>query len=102
MFGGDISKFSAEEQQIIRELFDRVDALETKGAADVQAIADKVIAGLQPMVKEAVDGVNNLTVTVGVSIQEVTALARRIDGAKLTVTLGPEVAYPAPTMTVTD
>lgn len=94
------AKLPAEMQEFATALIGSVTELETKTAGDVQAIADKVIAGLQPMVKQAVDGVNQLTVTVGVSVQEVTALARRIDGAKLTFALGSEVAYPAPDITV--
>ena len=38
--------------------------------------------------------------TVNASVVEITALARRIDGAKLTVTLGPEIPDAEPQMTV--
>ena len=106
-----LSKLPDEVKPIVQALMDRVDALElklagdvqaleAKTALDVQAIADKVIAGLSPLVTQAVDAVNTVTLTVNASVVEITALARRIDGAKLTVTLGPEIPDAEPQMTV--
>jgi len=87
----------------LNALLTRIEALESKGAADVKAIASQVTADLKPMFQQAVDAVNNLTATAGDCIKQVTAVAQRIDGARLqaTLTLGPEVAYPAPDVTVT-
>ncbi len=90
-----------EMQAFATGLIDNISQLETKTAGDIQAIADKVIAGLQPMVKEAVDAVNTLTLTANASVVEITGLARRIDGAQMKFTLGPEIPdNPNPQMTV--
>lgn len=85
------AQLPAELQAFATALIGSLEGLETKTAGDVQAIAGKVIAGLQPMVKQAVEAVNAATLTVNASVVEVTALARRIDGASLKITLGPEI-----------
>ena len=74
----------------IQLLMDRVATLESQSAKDVQAIADKVLAELKPMVQSVVDAANALVVTVDGSVTETLALIRRIDGMKVTVTLAPE------------
>ena len=74
----------------IKLLMDRIDALEKQGAADGRSIAAEVIAELKPMVQQAVDAVNTLTLTAGASVQLLTATAQRIDGATITINLGPE------------
>jgi allophanate hydrolase subunit 1 len=97
-----LEKLPAEAQPIIKQLLDRVDALEAQSAKDISAIADKVIAGLGPKVDEVVTAVNTITLTVNASVVEITALARRIDGAKLKFELGPEIPDdPNPSVTVT-
>ena len=72
----------------IKLLMDRVDVLEAQSAKDTQAVADKLIAALTPMVKEAVDSVNTLTVTVATSVDEALGLLRR--GVVAKVEWGPE------------
>lgn len=90
-----------ELQTFATALIESISQLETKTAGDVEAIADKVIAGIQPMVKEAVDAVNTVTLTINASVVEITGLARRIDGAEMKFTLGSEVPdNPTPAMTV--
>lgn len=92
----------AELQPLLDHLLDRVDALETRGVDDVKSIASQVIAGLSPMVKQATDAVNTLTIVASASVTEVTALIRRIDGARFTLKLGPEIPDdPEPSITVT-
>ncbi len=81
----------AEVQPIFEQLMNRIDTLEAQGAKDVNAIADKIIAAVGPKVDAAVEAVNTLTLTANASVVEVTALARRIDGASATFKLGPEV-----------
>ena len=74
----------------IKALMDRVDALEAQSAKDVQAIADKVLAELKPMIQSMVDAVNTLTVTGGAAVQETMTTVRRLDGMTVIVKLGPE------------
>ena len=83
-----LSKLPAEFQPVISGLMDRIDALEAQSAKDTQAVADKLIAALTPMVKEAVDSVNTLTVTVATSVDEALGLLRR--GVVAKVEWGPE------------
>lgn len=89
MFSGDISQMEAA----LSALMDKVAALEAQGARDTNAIADKLIAAIVPLVQSGVDKVTStvdtLTVTVNSSIMEALRLAKRIDGAK--IVLGPDV-----------
>ena len=87
---GAVSALPAELQPLITQILQSITALEAKAAADESAIAKQVIDGLTPMVKQAVDGVNTLTLTLDASVQEIVGLARRIDGASMKITLGPE------------
>ncbi len=87
---GEVAKLPAELRPVMEALMDRVMQAEAQSAKDAAAIADRVLAGLAPMVQQAVDGVNTLTLTVDASVQEIVGLARRIDGAKVTIALGPE------------
>lgn len=73
-----------------QDLIARVAALEAQSAKDVNAIADKVIAALTPLVKEGVDAVNTLTITSSNAVDQALRLLRRVNGAAITVTLGPE------------
>ena len=75
-------------QAMLQEALDRIAALETQSAKDLDTLATKVIDGLSPMVKQGVDAINTATIAVSNGINEVVTLARRIDGA--TFKLGPE------------
>ncbi len=92
----------AEMQAFANAMIISVTQLESKTAADVQTIADAVINGLKPMIKDAVDAVNTVTLTVNASVVEVTALARRLDGSTVRFALGPEssVTDDVPSVTV--
>ncbi len=85
------AKLPAEMQEFATAVMAQMTVLETKSALDVNAIADKVLAGLKPMVEQATGAVNTMTLTVNASVVEVTALVRRIDGASMRFSLGPEI-----------
>ena len=85
-----IARLPQEMQPVLTALMLSMTDLETKAAKDESAIAQQVIDGLAPMVKQAVDGVNTLTLTLDASVQEIVTLARRIDGMSVSVKLGPE------------
>jgi Flp pilus assembly protein TadG len=82
----------AKAQGALALMADRIAALETQTAKDVNAIADKVIAAVLPEVQGARASVDQLAVVVSASVQETLVLVRRIDGAGFTFKLGPEVA----------
>jgi hypothetical protein len=69
---------------------DKITALEVKAATDTQATAQLVLDGLKPLVQDAVNAVNTVTLTINASVTEITALARRLNGAEVKLTLGPE------------
>lgn len=73
----------AEVQPLIQYLMDRTDQLEAQTAKDTRAIADKVIAALVPQVQA-------MTQTVNAVADQAMTLIRRLDGATVTVKLGPE------------
>lgn len=93
-----------EDPAVLKSLMDRLDALEAKTAADalaleaktadnvseivhnVSEIADHILASLAKVQQSVDAGV----VASANAIQELLLLLRRIEGAKLTVTLGPE------------
>lgn len=87
---GEVAKLPAEFQPVLNALMDHIAQLEAQTAKDVDAIADKVIAGLTPSVNQAVAAVNTLTVTASAAVTEIVNTARRINGAKITVDLGPD------------
>jgi hypothetical protein len=72
----------AEAQPLIASLMDRIDALEAKEAADLNALADKVIAAVTPQLQAITETVNGLT-------DQALGVVRRIDGLTLTMKLGP-------------
>ena len=78
-----VAKLPAEMQPILSALMDRIAALEAQTAKDTEAIADKVIAALVPQLQA-------LTQTANAVAGEAMAIIRRIDGAAVTVKLGPE------------
>ena len=89
----------AKTEQALNAALDRIAALETQMAKDINSIADKVISALLPEVQASraalIAGIekitasaDTLTLTVNASVTEALALARRIDGA--TFKLGPE------------
>lgn len=82
----------AKAQTSLVAMADRVQALETQAARDVNAIADKVIAAVLPEVQGARASVDQLTLVASASVQETLVLVRRIDGAAFTFRLGPGVA----------
>lgn len=86
----EVAKLPAELQPILSALLDRITQLETQTSKDVDAVADKIIAALTPIVKQAVDAVNTLTVTASSAVGEIVNTARRVNGAKLTIELGPD------------
>jgi hypothetical protein len=88
----------------LQPVLDRLAKLETQGAADVKAIAQLVIEGLQPMVREGTESLKDVAATVrqvsatietvavefNAGVTEIVntgngflALAGRIDGAKI-------------------
>lgn len=84
-------KLPAELQEFATAVIGQLTVLETKAAVDVQAIAAQILTGLQPMVQQTTEAVNTMTLTVNAGVMELTGLARRLNGATVTVTLGPEV-----------
>jgi len=81
----EVSKLPAEFQPVITALMDRIAQLEAQTAKDVDAIADKVIAAMVPQAQA-------LTQTVNAVADQAMTLIRRLDGAQVTVKLGPEPA----------
>jgi hypothetical protein len=79
-----VAALPAEIQPILATLLDRIDALEAQTAKDTKAIADEVIAALVPQAQA-------LTQTVNAVANQAMTLIRRIDGASMTVKLGPEI-----------
>lgn len=78
---GAISALPAEAQPLIKFLMDRLDALESKEAADLNALADKVIAAVVPQLQA-------VTQTFNAVADQTLSLLRRVDGAS--IRLGPE------------
>jgi hypothetical protein len=87
---GKVLGADAAADHAILEAKDAAIAVESKTVADANEIADKVIAALTPRIDKAVDAINTVTLTVDASIVETLALLRRIDGAKVVLTLGRE------------
>ena len=85
MFSGDINQLGT----VVSGLMDRIAALEAQSAKDTNAIADKLIAAVLPVIQAAGASVDTMTLTVNASATEFLRLAKRIDGAKLV--LGPDV-----------
>ena len=89
-----VAELPAEIQPVLSALMDRIDALEAKEAADLNALADKVIAALTPQLQA-------ITQTVNAVADQAMTVIRRVDGAQITVKLGPEVAAADTTIQVT-
>jgi hypothetical protein len=85
-----VSQLPAEFQPVLTAVMDRLAALEAQGAKDSQILAQQVIDGVKSAIQPAVEAVNTVALTVNASVTEITALARRIDGATFTAKLGPE------------
>ena len=85
-----VSKLPAEFQKDFAPFLDQASALESKTALDVNQIVDKVIAGVMPRIDKTCAAVDTLTLTIGASVQELMTTVQRIDGATVTVKLGPE------------
>ena len=85
-----VKALPTEIQPILIAALERISALEAQTVKDESAIAKQVIDGLAPIVKQAVDAINQITLTVDASVQEITGLARRVDGMIFEVKLGPE------------
>lgn len=66
---------------------DRMDKLESTAAGDTKAIVTQILEGLKPVT----DAVNTVALTVNATATEIQQITRRLDGAKLTLTLAPEV-----------
>lgn len=65
-------------------------ALETQTAKDVKSITDGLVAAILPEVAAVRASIDQAVLVINASVTEVTALVRRIDGAQVTVKLGPE------------
>ena len=85
-----VAGLPAEFQKDFAPFIDQAAALESKTALDVNQIVDKILAGVMPRIDRTCEAVDTLTLTVGASAQELLTTARRIDGATVTVKLGPE------------
>jgi hypothetical protein len=87
----------AELQKATTAQSEKIAALEAQVAKDVNAIADKVIAALTPMMSQACASVDALTVTASSAIDEINnsvrdalEVVKRVDGATVIVKLGPK------------
>lgn len=80
-----VAALPGEVQPVLTALMDRIDALEAKEAADLDALADKVIAALTPQLQA-------ITQTVNAVADQAMTIIRRVDGATVTVKLGPQGA----------
>lgn len=76
-----VAALPAELQPVLSALMGRIDALEAKEAADLDALADKVIAAVIPQLQA-------MTQTVNAVADQAMTLIRRVDGASMTVKLG--------------
>ena len=92
MFNGDINALAAKVDSLEEKLAAALSALETKTAADVTAIVNGVVGPLVERADKALETVDALRVELSSSITEIRRTVLRIDGASLTLKLGPELS----------
>jgi hypothetical protein len=85
-----VQKDLDQAKKDLADALDRIAILEAQTAKDVSLIAGTILAGVTPLLKSAVDAVNTITLTVNATAVELQAIVRRLDGANLTLALGPE------------
>lgn len=84
-------------QKLLDDQQAKILQLESQTARDVNVIVDKVLAGVMPRVDAAaaeVQGVREavelMTTTISAAVTEALGVVRRLNGASVTMQLGPE------------
>ena len=85
-----VQKDIAELKALANQQQDRITTLEGQLAKDVNQVVDKVLAAVLPEFEKARQSIDTMTVAIDVSITEALGVIRRLNGAKLKITLGPE------------